>query len=212
MFSPARERLRSRDHVREPKVMTERSKFSPARVETAVDPLADLKADMVMLGVDAYGVKSKRKAEKDKDATKKTKALKVAATAAAKASKRAGDDISGSARDDISDDASAESDASSAHLVKRPAGHKSAMKKPSAAPSGPKTSKKVLPPMPSCSKDAGPQRVDFKSSKITMSYPKKGFRVFKNRFMANPPDMLVRWSEYDSRDDAWKAALSLCED
>jgi hypothetical protein len=96
--------------------------------------------------------------------------------------------------------------------VKRPAGHKSAMKKPSAAPSGPKTSKKVLPPMPSCSKDAGPQRVDFKSSKITMSYPKRGFRVFKNRSMANPPDMLVRWSEYDSRDDAWKAALSLCED
>ena len=61
------------------------------------------------------------------------------------------------------------------------------------------------------SSTAGPQTVHYNGGKITVSFPKKGFRVFADCSSANPSDRCLKFADYATKKQAWLAALAMID-
>ena len=198
-------------------------------------PLDELKENMLALGVDIDAPSSKR--GRPKKATGKVsgrvKALKAAAKAAVGGAKKKAKAAEESApesaddEDDDDDDGSDEgSDEESCASVVKPKAKAAAkakgkakgkgkgkkaveMKRPAAAARPAAGGKR--PPMPTGGKASGPQTTFYRNSKVTVSYPKGGFRVFLDISVSNPVDKLIKWDRFPTRAAAWKAALDMIE-
>ena len=184
------------------------------------DVLGDLKRDMAALGAGAKvtpKAKGRPKADKKVKASKKVKLLSAAAKAAAKRASARDDDESDGDGDDSEDDASGAShevddDSDDGPPAKRrPA---AALKRPAAKACAvsAKKYKDGKPLRPTGGRNAGPQTVFYRNSKITVSFPKAAYRVFPDLSVSNPPDKQIRWSQYATLDKAWAAALAECRD
>ncbi len=93
--------------------------------------------------------------------------------------------------------------------TKRPAGRgwgTAAAKRP--APQGAGGGRPALPKLTS-----GIQMppVYYKKCKISVSWPREGFRVFLDLSQANPIDTQLLWKFFGSRNEAWNAALDLID-
>ena len=67
------------------------------------------------------------------------------------------------------------------------------------------------PKMDVGTKDAPVPICRYLHGKISVSWPKRGFRVFRDLTKKNPVDKLVKWAEFESKKKAWKHSLKLIE-